>query len=233
MSKKQVSIAPAKVANIPADFSLEIPAFTNTQSTAIDGSTTRAIGYGITDGTGKDGKTRTWLVTMLAIKPNGKGKYATLQNTVKHLSMGAAKGYNPFTKDFKSELEALRACARCADTFDGYVLKDEVEKINAAKSAGRWEVTKKGKDDKKKITPHDFGVTLAEKITAKYAGDEKWECFNSVYSTIIGYNDNLGIVKELISVLRKSTAVDFEVVEKIITLAIDDIRAAEIATLRK
>lgn len=236
MSKKQsngavIAATPKMEEDIPSTFAMDIPEYTTAKSVAITGSKSRAIGYGVMPSTGKDGRTKTWIISLLVIKPNGKGKLSSLQDTVQNLSAGEAKGYNPFTKDFKTEIEALRACAKCANDFNGYILKNEMGKINAAKAAGQWEVAKEKKDDKKKVSPSDFGVTLAERITAKYAGNEKWECFNSVYSAIIEDNDKLGLAKDIISVLRKSIAVDYAVVDKIISKAIDDIRAAEIATL--
>lgn len=231
MNKRQNTSGPA-LANIE----METPAYTNAAPVAIEGSRCQSIGYGIMPATGRDGDTKKWIISHLTIKENGKGKYSSLQDTVKKIPPAYAAAFNKYTRAFATEADALRACAACADAFRGYVLKSEAEKIDKMKAAGQWDISTAEKKEAAKISPAEYGRNIAEKTAKKYDGTARIDCVNAIISDIAGDNkalsDKLACVPALVSAVFSAPSVGYDIIEAIIRDAVGKIQEAAAADVK-
>ena len=191
MSKKATQATQEKN---PTTVEMEIPTYDERVSQGWQGTKAKPLGYGIMEATGKDGITKGWVVSVLAIRENGKAKYTALQNVAATTAKAYAKVYNPYTGLYKTEIAALRKASACAEAFNGYLLGKEAERIEELKEEGEWKEKKEETKKKPTATPSERIADAVNAITEKT--DDKIGAFCSALPALDVIRDyNAGIVE--------------------------------------
>lgn len=188
-----------------------------TLESVITGSTDRALGVGVMKATGKDGITTGYLVSLARTRPNGKKVIYALQDLVDGMPPAFARTYNPFTRLYKTHLDALHKCETCSVAFKWEILDDEKAEIESLKATGKWDTA--ANTQKKKAPKTDTERNGDASKRAVSAIDGAPSPFGALLDTLAGaevMKDKETLVIPLLRVIHNAIAVDCSTIEKII-----------------
>lgn len=188
-----------------------------TLESVITGSTDRALGVGVMKATGKDGVTTGYVVSLARTRPNGKKVIYALQDLVDGMPPAFARTYNPFTRLYKTYLDALHKCEACSIAFKWEMLDDEKAEIEALKAAGKWDTA--ANTQKKKAPKTDNERNRDASKRAVGAIDGAPSPFAALLDTLAGaevMKDKESLVVPLLRVIHGAVTVDYSAIEKIV-----------------
>ena len=197
-----------------------------TLESVITGSTDRALGVGVMKATGKDGVTTGYLVSLARTRPNGKKVIYALQDLVDGMPPAFARTYNPFTRLYKTHLNALHKCEALSIAFKWEMLDAEKAVIEALKAAGKWDVAPN--TQKKKAPKMDAERNGDASKRAVNAIDTAPSPFGALLDTLAGaevMKDREVLVIPLLRVIHNALTVDPAIIERILDNACAEIIA--------